>query len=742
MNIESSVQSTFLNRIFPAEKGNNAFFLFLILVLFTIISSIGIAHHEMWRDELEPWLIASFSNTLSDFFKNMKMGSNPYVWYLILHFLSNISLNPVIVQIAHLSFSIGAMYLFLRFSNFSIIQKLLFVFGYYTLYEYGIISRGYALTVFFLFLFCSLYYKYWTNNIPLAIVIFFLANATGGFGAILSISLLVFLFANYYFDEMQNAKRKMPVRNIGWSLIVIFFSIWVAIKSISPPSDSVYATTWFTQMNTDRFWKILCRVWSGFIPIPKMSGIQFWNTNIISEFDVTSFTTFFLSFCSLLFLLYNTLLFSKKVSVLLFYLSGTFGVLLFSYMNDSIFIINGTRYHGFLYLIFITSFWLLSYFPDRKSTPILFLTKLNTKLKIDGYKNYFLMFFLIANLAAGSIAYCKDLIYDFSAVEKTGKYIIANKLQRYIASGFVDYAVSPISAYTRKPIYYPDRDRISTFPVWTKINYTTDGNQAMNRMLSYISKQNNDTVLVVLNFDLNINMIGDVQFNKMVSFKDAIVADENFTVYLVSRYNLEKDLSSNTSLDSSRINYFISTAQSLLQQNKIEDCEKVIDKIRSVANTYAKFHLSAGLLYLKKNQLAQAKTEFLNEVKLNLHADEAYLQLGILHYQEQKIDSSIYDWERVVAINPNNIDAYNNLAIIYFNLKKDYLKAETYWKKTIQLNPKFVNGYISLMMNCQNQKDEIKMLEYIKTALINGISIEEIRSKGILIPDQMLAKIK
>ncbi len=496
-------------------------------------------HHEMWRDELEPWLIASSSNTLFDFFHNMKMSSNPYVWYLILHFVSKISLNPAIVQVSHLVFAVGAIYLFLRFSPFTLFQKLLFCSGYYALYEYGIISRGYALTIFFIFLFCSLYSRYFKSSIPLAIVIFFLANATGGFGVILSISLLIFITANYFFNKMQDSENKLSIKHTGWSVIIILFSIWVSMKSIVPPPDSAFAAHWITYINPDRFLNVLWWMWYGFVPIPQLSGIQFWNTNIIAVGDGCYFAKTFLTFFSFFLLGYNCLLFVRKPSVLLFYLSGTFGILLFSYMNPSIYYINASRYHGFLYLIFIVSLWLSASFSEKKNIVIPFLTLWSEKLNVHKFKNYVLMFFLIVNVFAGLIAYGKDLRYTFSAVEETGKYIVSNDLQKYITTGFIDYTVAPITAYTRCPVYYPDRDTISTFPIWRMKNYTADMSQGTDRMLKFIA-QKNDTVLVILNFDLDTSGINNIRFHSLARFEESIVAGESFSVYLASKQNLIK----------------------------------------------------------------------------------------------------------------------------------------------------------------------------------------------------------
>lgn len=744
MKIESAQPSGFFQKIFPQQRGRDALYLFLILLFYSIVAIVGIARHEMWRDELEPWLIASCSESLTDFFKNMKMGSNPYVWYLILHFLSKISLNPGIVQIAHLAFAIGAVYLVLRFSPFSLLQKLFLCLGYYLLYEYGIISRGYSLTIFFIFLFCVLYKQYWANGIPLAIVIFFLANATGGFGAILSISFLMFLVTNYLFNEMSDPKKKQKIKYFGWTVLLIVFSIWVAMKSISPPEDSVYANFWFMKMDSERFFKILGRVWAGYIPIPNLSTINFWNTNVISASGPNVFVELFLTFSSLFFALYGLLLFSKKISVLIFFAASTFGILLFSYLNGAIYIINGTRYNGFLFLVFIISYWLLSYFPEKGKSTIPMLTSLRERLNIEKYTNGYILFLCVVNTLAGIIAYSKDLSRDFSSVEKTGKYIVANNLQRHAMAGFVDYAISPLSAYTRKLIYYPERDTSSTFPIWTTRNYTTDNNQIINRLINFIAKQN-DTVLVALNFDLNTSMIGDVKFQHLASFKESIVADENYSLFLASKYNLDNDIKNfPAQLTVEQLLNYMNLLSGLFQQNNTAACEKILTAInsRQPIPVVAKYHMYQGMLQVRKGNLSGAKNEFKAEISLNLQKDESYFQLGMVYYQEQKMDSAMICFEEVVKLNPANADAYSNLGVIYFNLKKDYAKAGEMWERAIAISPRYFQVHINLMMNCQAQKDDECMLKFLRVALMNGMTIQDIRSKGIAVSDQLLARVK
>ncbi len=49
----------------PASQGDNAFAAMLTLA-FVSLALIGILNHEMWRDELQAWLIARDSLSISD----------------------------------------------------------------------------------------------------------------------------------------------------------------------------------------------------------------------------------------------------------------------------------------------------------------------------------------------------------------------------------------------------------------------------------------------------------------------------------------------------------------------------------------------------------------------------------------------------------------------------------------------------------------------------------------------------
>ena len=41
------------------------------IILFAVLGLIGVLNHSMWRDEMNVWLIAKYSENLSDFLTNI-----------------------------------------------------------------------------------------------------------------------------------------------------------------------------------------------------------------------------------------------------------------------------------------------------------------------------------------------------------------------------------------------------------------------------------------------------------------------------------------------------------------------------------------------------------------------------------------------------------------------------------------------------------------------------------------------
>ena len=104
-----------------------------LIFIFLILGALNASRHEMWRDEIQAWLLAKDSSSPVQLLKNLKYEGHPGVWHLSLFPLSRITPSPIAMQPFHLIIACLSVYLFLRFSPFTKVQKALFTWVHYAI---------------------------------------------------------------------------------------------------------------------------------------------------------------------------------------------------------------------------------------------------------------------------------------------------------------------------------------------------------------------------------------------------------------------------------------------------------------------------------------------------------------------------------------------------------------------------------------------------------------------------------
>ena len=95
--------------------------------IFLLSGAILAWNHEMWRDEIQAWLIARDCKTPIELIKVLKnYEGHPGLWHFGLFLLKFITYSPTIMQPYHLMVATITVYLFCRFSPFTRLQKMLF----------------------------------------------------------------------------------------------------------------------------------------------------------------------------------------------------------------------------------------------------------------------------------------------------------------------------------------------------------------------------------------------------------------------------------------------------------------------------------------------------------------------------------------------------------------------------------------------------------------------------------------
>lgn len=101
-------------------------------------------------------------------------------------------------------------------------------------------------------------------------------------------------------------------------------------------------------------------------------------------------------------------------------------------------------------------------------------------------------------------------------------------------------------------------------------------------------------------------------------------------------------------------------------------------------------HLNLGVAYEKKGELENAIKEYRLAAK---ELPVAYLYLGNVHFQKDELGEAEKYYKKSIKKEPNNADAYNNLAWLYYLRGENLDEAEALALRAIELNSSKIHIY-------------------------------------------------
>jgi hypothetical protein len=538
-------------------KVNPLIYSIIITLVFFLIALTGILHHEMWRDEHQSWLVARDAHSVPELFKNMRYEGNPALWQLLLYFITIFTHNPVYMQYLHLLIACGFIFVFNRYSATDIPFKILFSFGYFTLYEYTVISRSYGLAVLFIFIICALYKDRYKYYILIFVFLGFLANVTI-YGLIIALGMAVILVLDYILYQKRNKNVSI---NILTGIILFISGAIFSVYQIMPDENNSFPALYakgFTEMI--RWGSIFSRLFVTFFYIPESSGIHFWNTNIYFKDhpEVNSALWDWLNnnkeymwgwvYMPVILFFTSIIIFLPKPLILLLYTGVTTTLLSVYYYTDLLHM----RYCGFLLIILIVCYWLAKYYPDKiyKSPLLKFFSLIGRKVQRP-----FIFIILAANIAGAVIAYSKDYRYIFSPGKDAAAYIKENKLDTLTVVGLVDFAISPIASYSDIKIFYPQMSDYGSFCIWNKQRQNKLNLQQIFDSVIKLMNGGKDRLLLIETIDHRISFDGgknivnlergmiskNIKLELIKRFEPGIIEDEKYNIFMVQRTDSKKE---------------------------------------------------------------------------------------------------------------------------------------------------------------------------------------------------------
>lgn len=491
------IRSSMENRTLPNKLGN----VFVITVFF-IVALLAIRHHEMWRDELQAWLIARDSTNITDLFKVIRYEGTPGLWHLSLFGITRFTSNPFYMQILQLFITTATAAIFVVYSPFKIWQKLLFVFGYFPLFEYGVLSRSYSLTVLLAFAFCAIYPK--GKILPAAVIIFFLSQ-TNVFGLAFAIGFCFLLFTQS-FSKPNNGWLAKP--GTVFSSVIFAVGLWLAYLQMRLPADYGFVAFGAKDYGPDGIKLALSTIWRSYVPIPQLTG-HFWNTNILNHALIWQ------PWLALALLAISVFILQKKPLILFFFMGEVLFFLAFFYFKYY----GAERHLGQIYLTFVVSFWLSESMPtvERKFERIL--------------NNSFLTLLFLANVMAAYWAIKTDWSASFSADRQAAALIKDQKLDHLPMVGDLDFNASPLTAYMDNKVYFPRGERNGTYIIWDKKRQIPKSPDEVVKIAHDLAI--NGRSLLISSWKIQDESLSRAGAALLASYPDSIVKDESLYLYLI-----------------------------------------------------------------------------------------------------------------------------------------------------------------------------------------------------------------
>ena len=526
---------------YPASSiGDAPWFAPALTAAYALVLFYAMLHHEMWRDEIQPWLLARDSAGVLDLLRNMKYEGHPPLWHLLLMPITRLTSSPFAMQILHLAIASTTVFVVAKYAPFKPLHKMLLVFGYFPLYEYGLISRHYALALLLVVVTCVLLKQRHQKPLRLAVALF-LMSYTHALACIVAISVMAGLALEYFLNRQTLAEDKtVDLRRNYAGFVLVAAGILLSMLQMNPAADAPRGS-WFLEVSLQRIWEISINALGAFTAGLGLDSAQ---TDAARSYFVAptglnlTGSDFSLDLATLLKIILPMAVagalaapiacYWEKPVALAVYLCCITGLLIFFYLVS----LDYVRYYGFLLIAILLLVWSGRYFTFRFR---------NQKRKEENTSSpaaspvigILLTVFLAVHAFSGLKAVADDVERPFSFGKQTATYIEAEGLDLLPMIGEPDSFSSTVVGHLqrKRKIHYARGNREGSFVRWDAERQIDDATLlAQTRALA---TRAGGRVLMIVNRPLSTTPVAGHTIRVLASFRgDAIISDSEYHLYL------------------------------------------------------------------------------------------------------------------------------------------------------------------------------------------------------------------
>lgn len=440
----------------------------------------------MWRDEIQAWLIARDSAGIADLVWNLRHEGHPPLWHIILMPLTRLSDDPRLMHLPVILCMAAAVALVLWRAPFTPVEKLLFPFGYFILFEYGVKSRSYAVGVLLLTVFCCLWRYRRSRPILPALALVLLAQVHVLFAILAAAGVLAIVAARLQED---GGRLSRPSRAEVLAALV-FIAGWLAAIALPAHAAIVGGAAAMPRS-----------LWSRLGEIASVSGLFGPSQTVLTAVPALAVT--------------GAAIYALKGHraaqiFLLTALAGLIAVFMAVYGSNS-------WHRGLVFLTFLAGLWLA-----REPGPSPAVAEVNRPLALLA------LVVMGAQAFGGLPALWNDMRQPLSKAAETAAYIRSMGWDRDPLVGISDDATSAVVGQLGiARAYYANSDRWGSFVIWDRTRLVPRSAEQMMADIAAVPTPH--TLLAAPGFAPGL--VAAAGYREVARFTGAADRLENFVVW-------------------------------------------------------------------------------------------------------------------------------------------------------------------------------------------------------------------
>jgi hypothetical protein len=210
----------------------------LLAAPFLVLCYVQIAHHILWRDELNALAITWASPTIPSLFWHIHHEGHPWLWYMVLWIPSRFTQSLLVLKFVQAIVSTAIILFVALRSPFRTWEKALLLASYFFVFEYTVLSRMYGLMLLAFVLYMDRRVRRPDSPVVGAVLLGMMAS-TDTIGILLSFALILEYAATIYIRRRPLFSRKTAAIAIGVYAAIAGFAVW----SAKPAKDVSWRTT-------------------------------------------------------------------------------------------------------------------------------------------------------------------------------------------------------------------------------------------------------------------------------------------------------------------------------------------------------------------------------------------------------------------------------------------------------------------------------------------------------------------